>query len=49
MAALRSILQLRFDLLANHPHLLPLLAPDLIHAEVAIRQIDRIAYQVEQS
>lgn len=45
MAALRSLCELRFDLLTNHPELLPSLAPCLIHAEMQVRQIDQVAYK----
>ena len=45
MVALRSVCDLRLDLLTNHPELLAMLAPSLIHAEVAIREIDEVAYR----
>jgi len=49
MAALRSVANLRLDLLTNYPHLLASLAPSLIHAEVAIREIDQTAYRQVQA
>ena len=45
MVALRAVCDLRLDLLTHHPELLALLAPSLIHAEVAIREIDEVAYR----
>lgn len=49
MAALHSVCALRLDLLVNHPQLLEKLAPALIHAEVAIREIDQTAYRIPQA
>lgn len=45
MVALHAVCDLRLDLLTNHPELLAMLAPSLIHAEVAIREIDEVAYR----